>query len=472
MTLFDAPSTRPMLGPALGCSASRCYNWGTFDQRRLDASTLDGATRCSPATSARASRPLVDALTTLAAASPPHPYNQRRRGRHQRARPALVRARLLQVRANEETGALGRLRCAAAEHLLGDPRRVRQRRLRPTIDHDRPGVPCRAKTTASPNGSSWSPTRELSHRQTTSPASVATLPSCEAAARGVGAQIFDHFPEYGPRLRRLPGHPERAGPRPVPPDRLDEGRRQPQRLRAQPHARTVRHDRAHQATSSATSTTSPRHTKPCCGPAHQLEFARCRSSPTSTPTTTAWPHHRLDCSARAALPYYFASKRRRSLLHGLSRTRSSDPRGRRRHRAAQPAPSGCRRTSRYCTSTSRGRGGERIATLEAEIDATSAADWPQRKLRLRPTTTSSLQSVRPHPSLEPGTVRCQPRRDRRRSSSPIRPALAVSRQSAASNSVKIDDGRRRDHESQHRAEEPRGAPLESAVSKPRASERS
>ena len=59
--------------------------------------------------------------------------------------------------------------------------------------------------------------------------------------RDVGARLYDTFPEYGQGLPAAPRHRVRAGHGALPPDRVDEGGRQSQRFRPQPHARAVRH---------------------------------------------------------------------------------------------------------------------------------------------------------------------------------------------------------------------------------------
>ena len=74
--------------------------------------------------------------------------------------------------------------------------------------------------------------------------------------RAAGADIFDEFPKYANLVASPARNPIGAGAGAVPPDRLDEVGRQPQRLRARPHARAERLDRSRRATSSPISRTS------------------------------------------------------------------------------------------------------------------------------------------------------------------------------------------------------------------------
>ena len=95
MTLFDtvAPEARP--GTRL--QRFELYNWGTFDSV-VWPFDIDGRNALLTGDIGSGKSTAVDALTTLLLPAHRISYNQRRRRRLQRTRPALIRARPLQVR--------------------------------------------------------------------------------------------------------------------------------------------------------------------------------------------------------------------------------------------------------------------------------------------------------------------------------------------------------------------------------------
>ena len=140
-----------------------------------------------------------------AAARAPDLLQQGGRRRHPRARPALVRAGHYRSERNEITGSVPAGRAARRPVVLGDPRRVRQRRLRPTVtlaqvfwSRGRPARPARAVLRRR--------RRRPDDRRATSPASAPTSPSCGAGLHAAGDQaVHDHSREYGRDFRRRLG---------------------------------------------------------------------------------------------------------------------------------------------------------------------------------------------------------------------------------------------------------------------------
>ena len=68
-----------------------------------------------------------------------------------------------------------------------------------------------------------------------------SVPALRRRLRESGAAVHDTLPALCRRLPPPDGHPERRGDGPVPPDRVDEVRGQPHRVRPHAHARPHRH---------------------------------------------------------------------------------------------------------------------------------------------------------------------------------------------------------------------------------------
>lgn len=105
-------------------------NWGTFDRHVWTRCSSTAATGCSPATSARASPPW--SMRSPRRSSPPTASPTTRPPAPAPASTDLrsLRARPLQVRAQRDHRRRAPDQPARARQLLGDPRRVPQRRLR------------------------------------------------------------------------------------------------------------------------------------------------------------------------------------------------------------------------------------------------------------------------------------------------------------------------------------------------------
>ncbi len=95
--------------------------------------------------------------------------------------------------ATRPSGAARPVALRDAQQLLGDPRRLPQRRLRPDRDAG-PGVLAEGRRRASRRASSSSPSATLSHRRATSPTSAPTSPSCASGCAPLARRSYDSFP--------------------------------------------------------------------------------------------------------------------------------------------------------------------------------------------------------------------------------------------------------------------------------------
>ena len=137
------------------------FNWGTFDAPGLDAASRRARTACSPATSARAnprwwmpSPPCWCRPTASPTTRPPGADSKER----------TLRSYVLGHYKSErnESPAVGQAGGAArSQQLLGDPRRVPQRRLRPDGDPG-PGVLDQGQRRPAGTVLSWCAERALS----------------------------------------------------------------------------------------------------------------------------------------------------------------------------------------------------------------------------------------------------------------------------------------------------------------------
>ena len=187
---------------------------------------------------------LVDAITTLLVPAQKIAFNK--------AAGAEIRERTLrsyvlghyksernEARRGEAGGAEG------PQQLLGDPRRFRNAGYDETVTLAQ--VFWFKEVQASRRGSSWSRTRELSIAEHFAGfgSDIAQLRKRLRAAQRRGLSTRSRPMAV---LPPPPRHRQRAGAGPVPPDRVDEVCRRPDRLRARPHAGAVRGRRSASST--------------------------------------------------------------------------------------------------------------------------------------------------------------------------------------------------------------------------------
>ena len=216
---------------------------------------------------------LVDALTTLLLPAHRISYNKAAGADAEGAHAALLRRGPLQVRADR--GHRPSRAVGLRDHA---PPTRSSSASSPTTASTRPSPWRRSSTRrsapASPTGSSSPPTKELVDRGRLRRLRLRPARPAPAAA-GRRRGDLRRLPEVLHAAAAPARHPLRAGAGALPPDRVDEVGRQPQRVRPRPHARAGRRHRPGARASSATSRTSPRRTTRSSGPGSSSR----RSSP-------------------------------------------------------------------------------------------------------------------------------------------------------------------------------------------------
>ena len=248
---FVSTSWRTTRARAFGCTAWRSSTGARSTHGCGPWPSMAGTT-CSPATSAPASPTLVDAVTTLLVPAHRAAYNRAAgAGSRERTLRSYV-AGPLQVRTQRAERLRPPGRAARPQPLLGHPRRIQERGLRPDRDPG-PGVLDRGRA-----GSARAVLRRRRgrsvHRRRVRTLRLRHHPPAQAAARRRGRDL-----EHLPAVRRVAPPPlrdrQRAGARPVPSDRVHEVGGQSHRVRARPHAGAVRRGAPDRGPSSSTSTT-------------------------------------------------------------------------------------------------------------------------------------------------------------------------------------------------------------------------
>ena len=223
-----------------GCRLQRLevYNWGTFD-KNVWTFDIGGRNALLTGDIGSGKSTLVDAITTLLLPAHKISYN-RAAGADTRERDlrSYVEGHYKSER-NETTGASRPVGLRDTRHfsvILGIFANVDYRHH----GHPRPGVPGPGASRASPSGSSSSPTARLSITRQLLRLRDGPRRAQAPVARHRGTDLR-HLPRLRQGLPASARHRVRTGHGAVPPDGVDEGGRQPQRLRPQPHARAIRH---------------------------------------------------------------------------------------------------------------------------------------------------------------------------------------------------------------------------------------
>ena len=214
------------------------YNWGTFDERPYVV-PLDGRNGLLTGEIGSGKSTLVDAVTTLLVPAHRVAYNK---AAGAEAKERSLRTYVLGYYKSERSETSGFVEAGHAPQ-RAEPQRD-PRGCSTTEGYDQTVTLAQVFWFRRADGSP--PARlfvgfegelGIARHFTDFGSSVADL---RRNLRAAGAELWDSYPSYGAWFRRRFGHRGRPGARPVPPDGLDEVGRQPDRLRPQPHAATVR----------------------------------------------------------------------------------------------------------------------------------------------------------------------------------------------------------------------------------------
>ena len=230
----------PIGCPAAGCSGLEVYNWGTFDET-VWTFDLGGRNALLTGDIGSGKSTLVDAITTLLLPAHKISYN-RAAGADTRERDlrSYVEGHYKSER-NETTGASRPVGLRDARHFSVILGIFANADFGTTVTLAQV-FRARDVARASPSGSTWLPTTTCRSPRNFSDFGT-ELAGLKRRLRDTRGPHLRHLPRLRQGLPASARHRVRTGHGAVPPDGVDEGGRQPQRLRPQPHARALRHAR-------------------------------------------------------------------------------------------------------------------------------------------------------------------------------------------------------------------------------------